>query len=65
MKDNELSKKIENLRSKMNCLIDIYGEKSDIVLECSQELDKLIFISYNLKSSKIKNEKSANYALVV
>ena len=62
MKSKELSKNIENLRNKLNHLIGVYGEKSDIVLECSQELDKLIFISY--RPHKPKEKKSVSDALI-
>ncbi len=64
MKSKELYENIEKSRNKMNYFIELYGEKSDIVLQCSQELDKLILLSYELEKAKTKRKKSVNNALI-
>jgi len=42
MKNKELCKKIEIMRENLHDLIENYGIESDIVLNFSQELDKLL-----------------------
>lgn len=44
-----LSKKIENLKGKLNKLIDAYGTQNPEVLKCSQQLDLLIYNTYKTK----------------
>lgn len=48
---NKLStEKIELLREKLAKLIELYGTQKQEVLQCSEELDRLIYNSYKKES---------------
>lgn len=51
MTKKELCKKIEVMRDKLHDLIEKYGIDSDVVLNLSQELDKLLCQLENIEQT--------------
>lgn len=53
MNIRQLLLEIEIMREKLHKLLEFYGENSEIVLNCSQELDKLLTKEIKMRTASI------------